>query len=141
MQSKVVQKMSSECSSGCRSGWTMYLVSSFQVEDEEQEEKEEEEDLSMISDASSGPPHLLEDVELGCFQHQSNGGSYSSLLPTAAFGRESSGNNNSNSKKKKKNERGDAEQKVKHSSVLDDTASSQLFSSSKACSTFCFIPN
>ncbi|WCJ35566.1 Protein SOB FIVE-LIKE 5 [Euphorbia peplus] len=63
----------SQCtSSGCESGWTLYLdQSSFsknqynivdgnynaKLEDHEQEE----EDLSMVSDASSGPPHYSDD--------------------------------------------------------------------------------
>jgi len=82
--------LASECSSGCDSGWTLYLEQSFlspnsgfingkngfcddckdkrSVEDAE----EEEEDLSMVSDASSGPPHLPEDQgyfndDNGCF--------------------------------------------------------------------------
>lgn len=82
--------LASECNSGCDSGWTLYLEQSFlspnsgfingkngfcdgykdkrSVEDAE----EEEEDLSMVSDASSGPPHLPEDQgyfndDNGCF--------------------------------------------------------------------------
>ncbi|KAG6576907.1 hypothetical protein SDJN03_24481, partial [Cucurbita argyrosperma subsp. sororia] len=67
--------LGSECSSGCESGWTLYLEQSFRsqgcldhiVGGEEywkakgSEEEEEEEDLSMVSDASSGPPHFIED--------------------------------------------------------------------------------
>lgn len=78
---------SSECSSGCESGWTLYLEHSFlsanpqpsiPIKDgkkssffdddyterrgKDEEEEEEEEDLSMVSDASSGPPHLQEDI-------------------------------------------------------------------------------
>ncbi|KAI5655176.1 hypothetical protein M9H77_32363 [Catharanthus roseus] len=73
----------SECSSGCESGWTMYLdqFSSSSMDqcnrrnnlpsivdnnnnhfdvfkDEEEDDGEEDEDLSMLSDASSGPPPL-----------------------------------------------------------------------------------
>ncbi|XP_022993429.1 uncharacterized protein LOC111489443 [Cucurbita maxima] len=72
--------LDSECSSGCESGWTLYLEQSFlshggsdRIVDRESgfcdgywkaeatEEHEVEEDLSMVSDASSGPPHFFED--------------------------------------------------------------------------------
>ncbi|KAK8480896.1 hypothetical protein V6N13_029924 [Hibiscus sabdariffa] len=73
--------LSYECSSGCESGWTSYLEQSFCLghlshksngfndkrngfrEEHRKGHKgeEEEEDLSMISDASSGPPHFSED--------------------------------------------------------------------------------
>ncbi|KAL5561394.1 hypothetical protein UlMin_031141 [Ulmus minor] len=76
--------LASECSSGCESGWTLYLEQSFlspnashkgsgfvgkngfcdEYKDkrtQEVDEEEEEEDLSMVSDASSGPPHFHED--------------------------------------------------------------------------------
>lgn len=55
---------SSECSSGCESGWTMYFNHTNDdglIEDGRKyglEQVEEAEDLSMISDASSGPPHF-----------------------------------------------------------------------------------
>ncbi|XP_062103214.1 protein SOB FIVE-LIKE 5 [Humulus lupulus] len=75
--------MDSECSSGCESGWTLYLEQSFLsnkkgsgflrkssnfgytlrdkagIEQVNEEIDEEEEDLSMVSDASSGPPHYF----------------------------------------------------------------------------------
>ncbi|KAE8008131.1 hypothetical protein FH972_004671 [Carpinus fangiana] len=81
----------SECSSGCDSGWTLYLEQSFLSQNSGfingksgfcddykdkraigEEVEEEEEDLSMVSDASSGPPHLPEDEgysndDNGCF--------------------------------------------------------------------------
>ncbi|KAL5559191.1 hypothetical protein UlMin_035402 [Ulmus minor] len=66
----------SNFSSGCESGWTNYLEQSYISENQFQKdqsfgkyggkgarEKEEEEDLSMVSDASSGPPHYHEDDE------------------------------------------------------------------------------
>ncbi|XP_047307288.1 protein SOB FIVE-LIKE 5-like isoform X2 [Impatiens glandulifera] len=71
----------SECSSGCESGWTVYLEQSFmsspypsnrgmkkvkQFQEEDEEEDEEiivAEDMSMVSDASSGPPHFQEHQE------------------------------------------------------------------------------
>ncbi|GFY85960.1 hypothetical protein Acr_04g0006980 [Actinidia rufa] len=65
----------SECSSGCESGWTMYLDQSSNSGDHLQksgcgyeaanvEDYDEDEDLSMVSDASSGPPHFQEDEDL-----------------------------------------------------------------------------
>ncbi|PSS31497.1 GTP pyrophosphokinase [Actinidia chinensis var. chinensis] len=65
----------SECSSGCESGWTMYLDQSSNSGDQLQksgcgyeaanvEDYDEDEDLSMVSDASSGPPHFQEDEDL-----------------------------------------------------------------------------
>ncbi|CAL9056106.1 unnamed protein product [Musa banksii] len=137
-------EMSSECSSGCQSGWTMYLAqssdeqsslrhkdaSSFH-EQEEEEEEQEEEDLSMISDASSGPPQLHEvDDERGhYYRHstprwESNGCLHFASAPAAAMGRDGG-----------KKRRAEAAQQRDHSSVLDDTASSQLLSSSQACSS------
>ncbi|CAL4913105.1 unnamed protein product [Urochloa decumbens] len=70
---------SSECSSGCQSGWTTYLddhsssyscggaASRFHGSGKPYycEEYSEEDDLSMISDASSGPRHQTSDVEGG----------------------------------------------------------------------------
>ncbi|XP_047337049.1 protein SOB FIVE-LIKE 5-like [Impatiens glandulifera] len=67
--------MSSSEHNSSESGWTMYLnqssISSYQYpqrsrttrQEEEEEEEEENVDLSMISDASSGPPHLNEDEQ------------------------------------------------------------------------------
>ncbi|MCI40568.1 hypothetical protein A2U01_0061801, partial [Trifolium medium] len=64
----------SECSSGCESGWTLYLEHSYgdtryiggtegyygkhKEKRVTNEYSEGVEDLSMVSDASSGPPHL-----------------------------------------------------------------------------------
>ncbi|XP_039137310.1 histone H3.v1-like [Dioscorea cayenensis subsp. rotundata] len=127
---------SSECTSGCQSGWTMYLDHSFdkqhhlpflkpsshhlqeQVQaeeqeeevEEEEEEEEEEEDLSMVSDASSGPPHHHGEEE--CHHHCyffSDG--------------------------KRRRVEGEKQQQVSQkqdlSSFLDDTASSPLLTFSK----------
>ncbi|CAH1444997.1 unnamed protein product [Lactuca virosa] len=66
---------SEESSSGCESGWTLYLQHSIphdvfswkqashgaQEHDQEHEDEnddEEDDDMSMVSDASSGPPHF-----------------------------------------------------------------------------------
>lgn len=59
-----MEDVSSECSSGCQSGWTMYLdQSSYSNQNHAMETHggEEEEDLSMLSDASSGPSPLFHD--------------------------------------------------------------------------------
>ncbi|KAI3497395.1 hypothetical protein L1887_39971 [Cichorium endivia] len=70
---------SEESSSGCESGWTLYLQHSIphdvfswkqpsdahehQQEHEDDDDDEEDDDMSMVSDASSGPPHLQEHQE------------------------------------------------------------------------------
>jgi len=68
----------SEWSSGCESGWTLYLGESYAYERENtnnvisfhnQHQNYRgnsmscEEDLSMVSDASSGPPHLYHEEQ------------------------------------------------------------------------------
>ncbi|XP_039115024.1 protein SOB FIVE-LIKE 6-like [Dioscorea cayenensis subsp. rotundata] len=124
----------SECSSGCQSGWTMYLDQSYEKhhllpfgkagtqlehedegedEDDDEEEEEEEEDLSMVSDASSGPPHLHEEDYHHCCCCSS------SLMVDKSGG-----------KRKRVGEKKHQELN-KHedfSSFLDDTASSPLLS-------------
>ncbi|XP_050212994.1 protein SOB FIVE-LIKE 5-like [Mercurialis annua] len=71
----------SHCSSsGCESGWTSYLDQSVLSKNQYQgfdgnsnyskvndDDGGGEEDLSMVSDASSGPPHYCEDGEQWCF--------------------------------------------------------------------------
>jgi hypothetical protein len=66
-----------ESSSGCQSGWTLYfddqsyiapaslspryskdIVNRIELSRDRESEEEEEEGLSMVSDASSGPPHF-----------------------------------------------------------------------------------
>ncbi|KAH1164511.1 hypothetical protein AAZX31_01G227200 [Glycine max] len=113
--------LASQCSSGCESGWTLYLEHSFQLnhnasshttsqlfkDKQAKKEEAEEEDLSMVSDASSGPPHLhLPDAQ--------DNGSFYSASKAANLGKRS----------KKR-------QKVKENqhlpSFLDDTASSPVF--------------
>ncbi|RWV93968.1 hypothetical protein GW17_00043537 [Ensete ventricosum] len=135
------EDVSSECSSGCQSGWTAYLdQSSYDSPQplvynkagylQEDEEEEEEEDLSMVSDASSGPPHFHEEDEPSfCYLHSSTsfegGGCLCSALTPAA------GSAKSGAKRK----RVEPEQHREHSSLLDDTASSTLLSYPKACSS------
>ncbi|RWW17408.1 hypothetical protein GW17_00018664 [Ensete ventricosum] len=107
-----------EVSSGCQSGWTAYL-----------EDEEEEEDLSMVSDASSGPPQLREEDEQRYRCHRKSSlcvGKIGCLCPVspsaAAMARDGC-------KKRRVLE----EQHIEHSSALVDTATSPLFSYSKAC--------
>ncbi|XP_042063779.1 protein SOB FIVE-LIKE 5-like [Salvia splendens] len=51
-----------EWSSGCESGWTLYLQqSSISTDESPTKRSNEDEDLSMVSDASSGPPQLHEE--------------------------------------------------------------------------------
>ncbi|XP_020238485.1 uncharacterized protein LOC109817594 isoform X2 [Cajanus cajan] len=116
----------SECSSGCESGWTLYLERSFLNQNAsshrgatEEEHKDKrfkhedsgEEDLSMLSDASSGPPH---------FPHYE-----------AYFNEEVNGSFYSASKAVKLAKNGTKKQKVKENqhlpSILHDTASSPFF--------------
>ncbi|KAF5759113.1 hypothetical protein HanRHA438_Chr16g0749571 [Helianthus annuus] len=113
------QVFGSESSSGCESGWTLYLEhsqKSHKNEDdfvcknasfsyEVDEEQEEEEDMSMVSDASSGPQHFPEQED-ECFKFN-NGGAYT------------------NGKTRKNlNIPKESQQKP---SFLDDTASSPFF--------------
>ncbi|XP_059635461.1 protein SOB FIVE-LIKE 5-like [Cornus florida] len=107
----------SEERSGCESGWTMYLDQSSNSEDhqfhksrdhrrckaeeEEDNEDDKDEDLSMVSDASSGPPHFHE-VDQDCYASEKA---------------------NKRDKKKKSKEVHKGHQ---HHSYLDDTASSPV---------------
>ncbi|KAL0924793.1 hypothetical protein M5K25_005651 [Dendrobium thyrsiflorum] len=118
----------SECSSGCQSGWTLYLCQSHESPStstlpsrrEVSVHEDEEEDLSMLSDASSGPPHGTEETCIN-FYYCSN--DRDGRLTTFA--------RNGVSKRRKAEE-----QKLQeHSSFLDDTASSPLLCFSKATSS------
>ncbi|AES93590.1 hypothetical protein MtrunA17_Chr5g0393821 [Medicago truncatula] len=113
--------LASECSSGCESGWTLYLDRSLNTSQshtpslgcyEETKHKKaqniedsDEEDLSMVSDASSGPPH-----------HDSyfNAQDCSASKPTKLVAKRSK-------KRQKVQENNNIQQH------LDDTASSPLF--------------
>ncbi|XP_011069795.1 uncharacterized protein LOC105155598 isoform X2 [Sesamum indicum] len=113
----------SGCSSGCESGWTMYLdqlsnstdpyrrafVQNYKEKGERVNRQDEEaEDLSMVSDASSGPPHLHEHYT---GENQYYGG-YACSVPE-----------NKTAKSKTKEPR----IKKQHNLCLDDTASSSVF--------------
>ncbi|GMH16420.1 hypothetical protein Nepgr_018261 [Nepenthes gracilis] len=132
--------LDSESSSGCESGWTLYLEHSrsdvkfvcaprsrdvlFQgskmqnEEEEDDEEEEDEEDLSMVSDASSGPPHFHEEDYDYCCNDDDGGCSKHPAMAAAAFSK------NSGSKRRKIEGCRENQQK---SLLLDDTASSPLF--------------
>ncbi|KAK1395955.1 Angiogenin-2 like [Heracleum sosnowskyi] len=117
----------SECNSGCESGWTAYLEqSSNSVYNEcrkhEKSKKvvlQEDKDLSMVSDASSGPRndenHVEEDYD--SFRYYS----YSVSAPEEGKMR----------KHKSKNQKNQDGGKLLKGSHLDDTASSPVFSFSK----------
>ncbi|GMP80841.1 hypothetical protein CsSME_00035791 [Camellia sinensis var. sinensis] len=123
----------SECSSGCESGWTNYLDQSsysaaeqFQKDGSEDcryklganvEENGEDEDLSMVSDASSGPPHFQEDDAEDCFDETGY----------FCYGSSVSKQPNKTKKEKKiKQQRG-----KQQFSCPDDTATSPIMSFSK----------
>ncbi|GAA0142739.1 hypothetical protein Leryth_004985 [Lithospermum erythrorhizon] len=123
----------SECSSGCESGWTRYFDQYSDAPQDQHnkidEEKtwrskggyfndddiEEVEDLSMVSDASSGPPHLHEDEN--CFVKNE----FNSYISDHTKGNQ----------KKMKGVKGDEDK-----SHLDDTASSPVVIFSKEKSSF-----
>ncbi|XP_058080888.1 protein SOB FIVE-LIKE 5-like [Magnolia sinica] len=125
-----------ECSSGCESGWTMYLdqssekpTSLFEKEAVLSwkndrflvgEEGEDEMDPSMVSDASSGPPHFLQDDDDEDHEFCFDGdGCFCSPALICKSGK-----------------RRRAERRVEEedpSSFLDDTASSHVFSFSNNC--------
>ncbi|KAI3753022.1 hypothetical protein L2E82_25066 [Cichorium intybus] len=131
----------SECSSGCESGWTLYLEHSMypshslqnhnNVDDfvckkasfthKEEEQQEEEEDMSMVSDASSGPPHFQEQDE--CFNHNNGGGGYCVYPPLPPLI-----DHHTNGKRKKIAKESKLHRNVQDfPSFLDDTASSPFF--------------
>ncbi|KAA3462979.1 Peripheral-type benzodiazepine receptor-associated 1 [Gossypium australe] len=125
--------LASECSSGCESGWTSYLEQSFLSGnishkssgfcDErgkykgKEEVVDEEEDLSMVSDASSGPPHL--NVDNGYFNDDNH---YQYTLPKGA----TLNKNGGTKRHRKKEHQRQREDHQELPSLLDDTASSPL---------------
>ncbi|KAK4437973.1 hypothetical protein Salat_0131400 [Sesamum alatum] len=130
-----------ECSSGCESGWTLYLEHSSNVSpcnqengrrrsgvftdaktlkrDEEEEEEEDDEDLSMVSDASSGPPQYLNEEEGYGGNDVANIGCFYHYPIDGPL----------MSRNRKKNSRDNRRRKVQHhsNSLLDDTASSPFY--------------
>ncbi|XP_057963843.1 protein SOB FIVE-LIKE 5-like [Malania oleifera] len=135
-------QLASECGSGCESGWTLYLEQSFLSQNpsdrghgfadsrgvftEQNQERraqfqdqDEEEDLSMVSDASSGPPHFPEDDAECC--NDDNGCFYPASVTAAAPALANSGG-----KRQKTKERRRRDHQAQPSS-LDDTASSPAY--------------
>ncbi|KAJ4963366.1 hypothetical protein NE237_023305 [Protea cynaroides] len=130
----------SECSSGCESGWTMYLDHSSSSANpctvgtgfdhplgsygkdakEDASEAEEEDDLSMVSDASSGPPHFHEDED--CYYYYDENAYFCSAVSSAATLAKKNG---------QRRRVQDHHEQHPSSSFLDDTASSPLVSLSK----------
>lgn len=119
-----ISAAASQWSSGCESGWTRYLEQSSLSENqfhrvnggtddyggkELARVEEKEEDLSLVSDASSGPSHYHEDDE-DCFHHD-NGGHFYSSSPSQLAAK-------TKQKKKAAKERG----RNRRHSDLDDTA-------------------
>ncbi|KAJ8763402.1 hypothetical protein K2173_002285 [Erythroxylum novogranatense] len=143
--------LASECRSDCESGWTLYLEKSLLSQDKaydkfvnsrssgfcgkgtnikEQneivvvdEEGEEDEDLSMVSDASSGPPHFLEDE--GCFNYE-NVYFCSALKDNTTTTLPKTGG-----RRQKKKDHNSRQVNEGLPSCLDDTASSPAFNFSK----------
>ncbi|KAI3460142.1 hypothetical protein Pfo_016805 [Paulownia fortunei] len=121
----------SEYSSGCESGWTMYLdqlsnstdpystalVTNCEGKGTYVNEDQEDEDLSMVSDASSGPPHF-HTYENCAVDNQYYG--YTSSV--------SEDKKQSKQKSKTKEPRAKKQQNL----CLDDTASSSIFHFSQA---------
>lgn len=113
----------SGCTSECESGWTMYFdefsyssdqfngVTERSIYDGRGKSAYADEDLSMVSDASSGPPHnnFHEDREFCC---EENG----NFLYTSE-----TENTKEKQKRKMKEQSG-----KKHNLYLDDTASSPV---------------
>ncbi|XP_022843899.1 uncharacterized protein LOC111367320 isoform X2 [Olea europaea var. sylvestris] len=100
----------SECSSGCESGWTMYLDQLSNSTNHYNRagdvyDDQDDENLSMVSDASSGPPQFEDNCENYASDEQKKNG---------------------NHKKKMTQKRG-----KQQSLYLDDTASSPMFRFSK----------
>lgn len=117
----------SECSSGCESGWTTYLDQlsnstdpysrAFGANCEGKEayvvdDDQEDEDLSMVSDASSGPPHFF----------------YENYPVQTQY----YGNISAVSEDKKKIKKKSCKPKKQQNLCLDDTASSSIFHFSQA---------
>ncbi|KAF6136877.1 hypothetical protein GIB67_018916 [Kingdonia uniflora] len=107
--------MDSECSSGCESGWTMYLDQSSASPNPSERD---DDDASMVSDASSGPPHFQQQDQ--DYYYDENGCLCAALVKK---------------KNRSKRQKTKAKQHHQQTSLLDDTASSPLFSYSKASST------
>ncbi|PWA70658.1 hypothetical protein CTI12_AA286530 [Artemisia annua] len=128
----------SECSSGCESGWTLYLEHSMyhpshsyenhnnnvdgcngkkgSFSHENDFDNDDDEDMSMVSDASSGPPHCFQEQEDECFNNNGNGNG------------NANGGVYTNVKRQKIPKEPKLHRKVQDlPSLLDDTASSPFY--------------
>ncbi|KAI0493168.1 hypothetical protein KFK09_027444 [Dendrobium nobile] len=119
----------SECSSGCQSGWTLYLGQSQEsfTASRQQRTGKEEEDLSMLSDASSGPPLLHENNNnsfCSCCYNERDGclcnDSFLTLTEVTKY------------VDKRRSFEEQKQQKERSFGLLEDTASSPVFSCYKA---------
>ncbi|MQL82769.1 hypothetical protein Taro_015231 [Colocasia esculenta] len=121
----------SECSSGCDSGWTMYLAAGHSCEDAAaatprragegprgEEDDDDDESLSMASDASSGPPHALDG------SHDYNGRSYSASSPPSIGAAPRS---NAGKRRRAEKQQLRMQEQASGYDCLDDTASSPFF--------------
>ncbi|KAG7024309.1 hypothetical protein SDJN02_13123, partial [Cucurbita argyrosperma subsp. argyrosperma] len=120
--------------SGGESGWTMYLDQSYTSdhrfgggvdgvkEAKARAEEADEEDLSMVSDASSGPPHYLEDNEELFYNNGYSSYAYSASDSTI----------NCSKEEKKKSKKSKQNGRNQQPSYLDDTASSPVYGYGKA---------
>lgn len=119
-------------SSGCESGWTLYLEHSFLNQNASSHHKDKrfkdedsgEEDLSMLSDASSGPP---------LFPHYD---SYFKEDVNACFYSASKAVKLAKSAKKKQKVKENQHLEDQHLTFLHDTATSPVFDFSTVCSVF-----
>ncbi|XP_075483856.1 protein SOB FIVE-LIKE 5-like [Primulina tabacum] len=125
----------SECSSGCESGWTVYLDQTSNSTDKytrvlvkNENPDQEDEDLSMVSDASSGPPQFQE--------YENYAGSGKNLQLFHGYYDQSP--MPENKKKSKQNNKSKAKElmrvKKQENFCLDDTATSPLPHFAKASS-------
>ncbi|XP_031129140.1 uncharacterized protein LOC116030910 [Ipomoea triloba] len=125
----------SECSSGCESGWTVYLENSIMAPYSSYNNgnkffrgkarvngEEEEEDLSMVSDASSGPPQVVAEEDYGNDSH-----GWCFHAPTGAVGSALPKKSNVKKQRKKEKKENRLQNLKEKASMLDDTASSPIF--------------
>ncbi|XP_073135955.1 protein SOB FIVE-LIKE 5-like isoform X2 [Henckelia pumila] len=124
----------SECSSECESGWTMYLDQTSNSTDRftadftkncprnayEYNDQEDDEDLSMVSDASSGPPPHFQEYDGG-----GGGGGENQFFRGYASSVSEDNNKKKNKQKSKTKETFDYQRQQNF--CLADTASSPVF--------------
>lgn len=135
-----MNRSTSECSSECESGWTMYLdqtsntdrlTRDFAKKCEENasgsyahgyEDQEDDEDLSMVSDASSGPPPHFQEYDN--YDATAHGGENQFFRGYASSVKEDTNKKKSKQKSKTKETRNSQRQQ---NFSLADTASSPVF--------------